>query len=91
MIDFNKYTGKILKVTKMKDNVFDNNHPNEINEGYTAEGTINVELSEKHKCLFIHPDEETYFHTSEIKKVIENEDFDIIYTVNSIYKVEIKE
>ena len=91
MIDFNKYVGKNLKVTKIKDNVFDNNHPNKINEGYVTEGTINVKLSEEHKCLFIHPDEEKYFHTSEIKKVIQNEDFDIIYTVNSIYKVEIKE
>lgn len=91
MIDFNKYTGKTIKVTKIKDNVFDNQHPNEINEGYTKEGIINLELSEKHKCLFIHPTLDTYFHTSEIKKTIENEDFDVFYTVNSIYKVEIKE
>ena len=89
MIDFNKYLDKIIKVTKIKDNHFQNIHPNNINEGYTTEGVINIELSEKHKCLFIHPEEDRYFHTSEIKKIDEYEDFDFIHTVNSIYKVEI--
>jgi hypothetical protein len=89
MIDFSKYTDKTIRVTKIKDNVFDNQHPNGINEGYIKEGMINLELSEKHKCLFIHPEKDEYFHTSEIKKTIENEDFDLFYTVNSIYKVEI--
>ena len=44
-INFSKYANVTIKLTKLKDNKFNNDHPNGINEGYVKEGMINVEKS----------------------------------------------
>ena len=91
MINFNKYKGQQVKVTKLKDIKFHNEHPNEINEGYTVIGTVNVEESNKIQSLFvIHGNwrDQRYFHTSQVKEMERHEGYDLLLTLNSVYKVE---
>jgi hypothetical protein len=89
MIDFSKYNNKTLRLTKMKDNVFNNEHPNNINEGAIREGEVNIKMCTEHQCFFLHPNPDRFFHTSEVKKIETMEGYDLAHTVNSIYKVEI--
>ena len=88
MVNFNKYKGGVqVKVTKLKDLKFDNEHPNKINEGYVKTGFVNVEESNKSQSLLIiHGDR--FFHTSQVLEVEENAGYDLIRTLNSVYKVE---
>jgi hypothetical protein len=85
---------KTVKVTKLSDDVFNGNHPNNINEGYTKEGLIIFEpiigyplvLSKKVKLkgsFFNIP----IFYTSNIKNI----DYKklIINTENSTYQIDI--
>lgn len=88
LIDFEKYEGVFLKVTKVQDNKFNGEHPNQINEGYVRTGTLHLELANKHQCLFILDGPDRYFHTSEVLEIEEHEGYDLLKTVNSIYKVE---
>ena len=86
MISFDKYEFKTIRLTKLKDNKFDNNHPNGINEGYVKEGIIDVEKSNEHQCFLIIKDNR-FFNTSQVVELDEQEDYDLAHTVNSIYRV----
>jgi hypothetical protein len=87
LIDFSKYKDTVIRLTKLKDNKFNNEHPNQINEGYVKEGTINVEKSNEHQC-FLMIKEDRFFNTSQVLEIEEQEGYDLAHTVNSIYKVE---
>jgi hypothetical protein len=87
MIKFNKYKGVQVKVSKLKDLKFENNHPKEINEGYVFTGVVNIEESNSIQSLFV-IDEDRYFHTSHVQEMEEHEGYDLLRTLNSVYKVE---
>lgn len=87
MIKFNKYKGLQVKVSKLKDLKFENNHPKEINEGYVFTGVVNIEESNSIQSLFV-IDEDRYFHTSHVQEMEEHEGYDLLRTLNSVYKVE---
>ncbi len=87
LISFNKYEGVTIRLTKLKDNKFDNKHPNQINEGYVKEGIINVEKSNEHQC-FLMIKGDRFFNTSQVLEIDEQVGYDLVYTLNSIYKVE---
>lgn len=91
MIDFTKYKDKTIKLTKLEDTAFGGDHPNGINEGYVREGEVNFDMSTDHQCFFIHPTPEKFFHTSEVKKIEEQDGYELAYTVNSVYRVDIVE
>lgn len=87
LIDFSKYKDTVIRLTKLKDNKFNNKHPNQINEGYVKEGRINVEKSNEHQCFLIIKGAR-FFNTSQVLEIDEQEGHDLAHTVNSIYKVE---
>jgi hypothetical protein len=87
LIDFSKYANTTIRLTKLKDNKFNNEHPNQINEGYVKEGTINVEKSNEHQC-FLMIKGDRFFNTSQVVEIDEQEGYDLAHTLNSIYKVE---
>lgn len=87
MIQFDKYANQYLKATKLEDTRFGGEHPNGINTGYVGEGILNLDLSNGHQCLFL-INNGRYFHTSQVEKIEEFEGYDLVYTKNSIYKVE---
>ena len=87
MIKFNKYKGIQVKVSKLKDLKFENNHPKEINEGYVFTGVVNVDESNSIQSLFV-IDDDRFFHTSHVQEMEEHEGFDLLRTLNSVYKVE---
>ena len=88
LIKFDKYQDVTIRLTKLKDTKFEGKHPNHINEGYVKEGIINVEKSNEHQCFLMIKDDR-FFNTSQVLELDEQEDHDLAYTVNSIYKVEI--
>ena len=90
LIKFDKYAGTFIRVTKLTDNKFNGEHPNQIQEGYTSKGVIHLENSNNHQCLFILDGPDRYFHTSQVMKIEEHEEYDLLTTLNSIYKVEIQ-
>lgn len=83
---FKKYLGIELQLEKLEDTVFNGEHPNGFNPGHVERGVLNLELSENHRCFFITKGER-YFHTSEIRKIEEKEGYDLVHTLNSVYKV----
>lgn len=87
LIDFSKYVGVLLKITKLQDNKFDGEHPAGINEGSVRHGFISLENSNFYQCLFTFRGDR-YFHTSQVKRIEEHEGYDLITTLNSVYKVE---
>lgn len=87
-LDFKKYEGAVVKVTKLKDTRFDGKHPNNINEGDTRTGFVNVHESERLDALILDMGAK-WFHTSAIDKILEEDGYDLIYTLNSVYKIEI--
>lgn len=87
LIDFSKYKDTVIRLTKLKDTKFNNEHPNGINEGYVKEGTINLEKSNEHQC-FLMIKGARFFNTSQVLEIEEQEGYDLAHTVNSIYKVE---
>ena len=87
LIKFNKYSGTVIRLTKITDTRFDGNHPNEINVGYVKEGRINLEKSNEHQCFLI-IEGDRFFNTSQVLILEEKEGHDLAYTVNSVYKVE---
>jgi hypothetical protein len=87
MIKFNKYKGVQVKVSKLKDLKFENNHPKEINEGYVFTGVVNIEESNSIQSLFV-IGEDRYFHTSHVQEMEEHEGYDLLRTLNSVYKLE---
>ena len=91
MVNFNKYKGTQVKVTKLKDIKFNNEHPANINEGYVVTGEVDIVESNKIQSLFvIHGDwrDQRFFHTSQVKEMEEHDGFDLLLTLNSVYKVE---
>ena len=88
LIDFSKYGGATIRLTKLKDNKFNNEHPNHINEGYTKQGMINLEKSNEHQCFLIIKGDR-FFNTSQVLEIDEQDGYDLAHTLNSIYKVEI--
>lgn len=84
-LNFKKYAGVSVKITKQSDEVFNGAHPNGINPGYVNEGVVSVTASIVYGCLFL----ENGFHTSEIQSIEEFEGYDIVKTRNSTYKVEL--
>ena len=88
LIDFSKYEGVTIRLTKLKDTKFDGKHPNHINEGYVKEGMINLEKSNEHQC-FLMIKGDRFFNTSQVLEIDEQESYDLAHTLNSIYKVEI--
>lgn len=87
MIKFNKYKGVQVKVSKLKDLKFENNHPKGIDEGYVFIGVVNIEESNSIQSLFV-VDSDRFFHTSHVQEMEEHEGFDLLRTLNSVYKVE---
>ena len=87
MIKYNKYKGVQVKVSKLKDLKFENNHPKEINEGYVFTGVVNVDESNSIQSLFV-IDDDKFFHTSHVQEMEEHEGYDLLRTLNSVYKVE---
>ena len=87
LIDFSKYKDTVIRLTKLKDNKFNNEHPNHINEGYTRVGRINLEKSNEHQCFLI-IEGDRFFNTSQVLEIDEQEGYDLVHTLNSIYKVE---
>ena len=86
-IDFAKYDGVIIRLTKIKDTKFEGKHPNDINEGYVKEGRINVEKSNEHQC-FLLIEGSRFWNTSHVIALNEYEGYDLATTLNSVYKVE---
>jgi len=73
-----------VKVTKILDDKFNDNHPNKINTGYEKTGDmINSELRVG-ECVMILT-LGTWFSTSPIEEIIDNSTFK---TANSTYKIE---
>lgn len=87
MIKFNKYKGVQVKVSKLKDLKFENNHPKDINEGFVFTGVVNVDESNSIQSLFV-IDNDRFFHTSHVQEMEEHEGYDLLRTLNSVYKVE---
>jgi hypothetical protein len=87
LIDFSKYKDTVIRLTKLKDTKFNNEHPNGINEGYIKEGIINVEKSNEHQC-FLMIKGARFFNTSQVLEIEEQKGYDLVHTVNSVYKVE---
>ena len=87
LIKFDKYEDVTIRLTKLKDTKFEGKHPNHINEGYVKEGVIDVERSNEHQCFLIIKDDR-FFNTSQVVEIEEQEGYDLVHTLNSIYKVE---
>lgn len=73
--------GKDVTITKLKSVRYKDGHPNNIEPGHTVRGEL-IDAKVGGAALVLNPFE--YFHTSRIEKI---ED-DLIYTRNSVYKVE---
>ena len=87
-IDFAKYANIPLRVEKVEDTKFDNNHPNGYNPGFKIDGCrINLTRSNQYCCLFVNYGDGKWFHTSEVRKQEQHEGYDLLYTLNSVYKV----
>lgn len=87
-LDFKKYQGVLLKVTKVEDRRFFGEHPNDINVGRIERGILHLENSNKYQCLFILDGPDRYFHTSQVLEIWEHEGYTLMKTLNSTYKVE---
>jgi hypothetical protein len=77
-----------FKLEKMEDTKFNDEHPNGYNKGFRIQNAnINLDASNNSCILFVHDGPERWFHTSEVQKQEEHEGYDLLYTLNSIYKV----
>lgn len=86
-INFEKYANISLTVEKVEDTQFDGKHPNGYNPGFKIESCgINLHRSNHHCCLFVNYGDR-WFHTSEVRKQEEHEGYDLLHTLNSVYKV----
>lgn len=87
-LDFKKYHGVLLKITKIEDRRFGNEHPNGVEVGRVEKGLLHLENSNKYQCLFLLDGPDRYFHTSQVLEIWEHEGYDLMKTLNSTYKVE---
>ena len=86
-INFDKYKHTPIKVEKVEDTKFDGKHPNGYNPGFKIDGCgINLEYSNKVCALFVNYGDR-WFCTSEVQKQEEFEGYDLLHTLNSVYKV----
>lgn len=86
-INFDKYQNISIKVEKVEDTKFDGEHPNGYNPGFKINGCgVNLQLSNQRCCLFVNYGDR-WFHTSQVQKQEEHGGYDLLYTLNSIYKV----
>lgn len=72
-----------VKLTKIEDTQFNNDHPNNINKGYTK---IGLELDKPEIGKIYQLENRTWFKTSLVTEIIDDTTFK---TENSIYKIEI--
>jgi len=87
-INFNKYAMTPLTIEKLEDTKFNNEHPNGFNTGFKINNAvIDIELSNANCCLFVDYESDKLYHTSEVQKQEECEGYDLLHTLNSIYKV----
>ena len=85
---FKKYQGVLLKLTKIEDRRFLNDHPNGYNLGHVETGILHLEMSNKYQCIFLLDGPDRYYHTSQVLEIEEHERYDYIKTLNSVYKLE---
>ena len=86
--DFKKYQGTSIKVTKVKDKVFSNDHPHGYNLGHQEIGMLHLANSNLYQCLFLITKMTRYWHSSQVVNIEEHEGYDYVETLNSTYKVE---
>ena len=87
-INFKKYAMTSLTVEKLEDTKFNGNHPNGYDAGFKIKNAvINLRLSNESCVLFVDDGWDGWFHTSEVQKQEECEGYDLLHTLNSIYKV----
>lgn len=86
--DFKKYQGVLLKVTKTEDRRFLNSHPNGYNLGHVETGELHLQNSNTYQCLFLITSPTRYWHTSQVLEIWEHEGYDLMKTLNSVYKIE---
>jgi len=87
-INFKKYEMTSLTVEKLKDTKFNGKHPNGYDAGFKIKNAvINLRLSNESCVLFVDDGPDRWFHTSEVQKQEECEGYDLLHTLNSIYKV----
>ena len=87
-INFDKYKYMSFKLEKLEDTEFDDDHPNVIDVGFAInEANIDLKLSNKLCALVVYEMPDRLFHTSEIRKQKECKGYDLLYTLNSIYKI----
>ena len=87
-INFKKYAMTSLTVEKLEDTKFEGSHPNGYNTGYIIKNAIiDIGRSNKFCVLFVNYGYSEWFHTSEVQKQEEHEGYDLLYTLNSVYKV----
>lgn len=82
----NKKTNKMekVKITKLTDDKFENNHPNNINEGFIKKGNLITPPVVGYSCMV------DSFYTSTVQEIVSKTDKEIIFkTLNSTYKLEI--
>ena len=87
-INFKKYAMTSLTVEKLEDTKFEGSHPNGYNTGYIIKNAIiDIGRSNRFCVLFVNYGYSEWFHTSEVQKQEEHEGYDLLYTLNSVYKV----
>ena len=87
-INFKKYVMTSLTVEKLEDTKFNGEHPNGYDSGFKIKNaTIDLRLSNESCVLFVHDGPDRWFCTSEVQKQEECEGYDLLHTLNSIYKV----
>jgi len=86
-INFGKYTNLPVKVEKIEDTKFDNNHPNGYNPGFVIDACMVSLLASNQYCSLFVTYGDRWFATSQVQKQEEFEGYDLLYTLNSVYKV----
>ena len=88
MNNYRKYSNMSFNLEKMEDTKFNGEHPNGYNKGFKLNATIiNLKLSEQHDSLFVHDGPDRWFHTSTVQSIEECVGYDLIHTMNSVYKL----
>lgn len=87
-MNFNKYQNINCTLVKVTDTKFNNEHPRNINTGYTLTGLIDINKSNLFGAIFMGYDNDTMeFHTSSVTRIEECYGYDLIHTLNSVYKL----
>jgi hypothetical protein len=74
-----------VRVTKITDNVFNNDHPNGVNEGFSVEGFYINEPTVGERFVVVNKGLHTLLSTSPVTEVLDN---GLFKTENSTYKIE---